>query len=152
MRLLGNILWHFPFLGFLSALGAFLFGSLLVLLVIPAPIGFGLIQYSRFLLAPFSYEMVSKNDLGIKQNQVWQVYSFIIMLLYLPFGILAAVATALQAIALCLTVVGLPVGLVLIKSLETYINPVGKVCVPTAIAQHVANGKAEKQVTDYFNK
>ena len=29
MRLLGNILWHFPFLGFLTALGALLWGLLL---------------------------------------------------------------------------------------------------------------------------
>ena len=48
MRTLGNILWHFPFFGFVTALLAFLVGTLLTLLVIPAPIGLGLIQLSKF--------------------------------------------------------------------------------------------------------
>jgi len=60
MRTLGNILWHVPFLGFLTALVTFLFGGLLVIPVIGAPIGLGLIQFSKFLLAPFSFAMISK--------------------------------------------------------------------------------------------
>ncbi len=130
MRLLGNILWHFPFLGFLTALGALLWGLFLVILVIPAPIGLSLIQYARFLLAPFSYEMVDRGELPIKQNPLWRAYSFIIMLLYLPFGIFFTLAVLFQIIGLFLSIVGIPVALVLIKSLPVFLNPVNKVCVP----------------------
>ena len=151
MRLLGNILWHFPFFGFISALLTFFLGCLLVLLIIPAPIGFGLIQFSQFLLAPFSYEMISKDDLGVKQNKAWQAYSFVIMIIYLPFGIVVAVITAMQTVCLFLSIVGIPVGLVLVKSLGTYINPVGKVCVPIAVAQQVSEEKARQQVVDYLH-
>ena len=49
MKTLGNILWHVPFLGFLTALGTFLVGGLLVITVIGAPLGLGLIQLSKFL-------------------------------------------------------------------------------------------------------
>jgi len=43
MRTLGNILWHVPFLGFLSALGTFIIGGLLTITVVGAPIGLGLL-------------------------------------------------------------------------------------------------------------
>ena len=130
MRFIGNILWHIPFMGFLNALFAFLFGGLLTLTVVAAPIGLGLLQYSKFLLLPFSYNMVSASDLGIKQNPLWKAYSFIIMLLYLPFGLVAFICGLLQAVGLAMTVVGIPAALVIIKALPTYLNPVGKRCVP----------------------
>lgn len=130
MRIIGNILWHIPFMGFLNALFAFLLGGLLTLTVVAAPIGLGLMHYSKFLLLPFSYDMVTAGDLGIRQNPVWRVYSTVIMVLYLPFGLVAFLCGLLQAVALTLTIIGIPAALVIIKSLPTYLNPVGKKCVP----------------------
>ncbi|MDR4025806.1 MAG: YccF domain-containing protein, partial [Bilophila sp.] len=51
MRLLGNILWHFPCFGFLMSLFSFIVGAILTVTVVGAPIGLGLIQYSKFALA-----------------------------------------------------------------------------------------------------
>ena len=82
MRTLGNILWHVPFLGFLSALGTFLIGGLLVITVIGAPLGLGLIQLSKFLLNPFSSAMISKRDLKADQNKLWQTFGTIVRILY----------------------------------------------------------------------
>ena len=130
LRLLGNILWHVPFLGFLSALGAFLLGLLLTVLVVTSPLGLGLIQYSKFLLLPFSYSMVSGSDLGEEQNVLWKTYSTIIMILYLPIGLLLSLLLIVQIVGLCITIVGIPVAMVLFKSLSTYLNPVNKICVP----------------------
>ena len=48
MRTLGNVLWHFPFFGFLTALLTFLCGLILMILVIPAPIGRGLVEHAKF--------------------------------------------------------------------------------------------------------
>ena len=87
MRTLGNILWHVPFLGFLSALGTFLIGGLLVITVIGAPLGLGLIQLSKFLLTPFSSAMISKKDLKADQNKLWQTFGIIVRILYFPFGL-----------------------------------------------------------------
>lgn len=133
MRMLGNILWHFPFFGFITAFVVFLTGLLLTVLVIPAPIGTGLMQYSRFLLAPYTNAMVSKDDLKIQQNLVWKTYSTIIMLLYLPIGLILGFCQIFQIVGLLCTIVGIPVAIPLARTLGVVINPVGKVCGPIEV-------------------
>lgn len=150
MRTLGNILWHIPFLGFLTALGTFLIGGLFVITVIGAPIGLGLIQLSKFLLTPFSSAMISKKDLNVDQNKLWQSFSFIVRILYFPFGLFLAIATIFQIAALFITIIGIPVALVLAKSLGTYFNPVNKTCVPKAVQNELEQRKAKEQVAKHL--
>lgn len=152
LRIVGNILWHVPFMGFLSALGAFLLGLLLTLLVVTSPIGLGLIQYSRFLLLPFTYSMVSVSDLGVSENPLWKAYSTIVMVLYLPIGLIMCIIQLFQIAGLCLSIVGIPTALVLLKSLTTYLNPVGKKCVPVAVAYDVEARKNKATVDAYFDR
>jgi len=139
-----------PFLGFLSALGTFLIGGLLVITVIGAPIGLGLIQLSKFLLTPFSSAMISKKDLKADQNKLWQTFGIIVRILYFPFGLFLAVVTVFQIAGLFITIIGIPVALVLAKSLGTYFNPVNKTCVPKAVADEVASRKAKEQVDKHL--
>lgn len=129
MRTLGNILWHFPFFGFITAFYTFLVGVLFLISIIGAPIGLGLIQHSKFLLSPFSSRMVSDSEIGKEKSMLWKVFEIIAFIIYLPLGILATIATAIQIVLLFISVVGIPVALVLAKSLTTYFNPIGKVCV-----------------------
>lgn len=152
MRTLANILWHIPFLGFLSALTSFLLGSLLVITIIAAPIGLGLIQYSKFLMAPFSYSMVSRSDLELPSNPLWASYSFIIKILYLPFGIILCIAEMIQIVGLCLTIVGIPMAIILVKSLTTYLQPVGKICVPSTVVDEIELRKRQKEADKYFRR
>lgn len=152
LRLLGNILWHVPCLGFLSALGAFLLGLLLTLLVVTSPIGLGLIEYSKFLLLPFNYSMVSASDLGEDQNVLWKAYSTIVMIFYLPIGLILSIVLVFQIIGLFLTIAGIPVAIVLFKSLSTYLNPVNKVCVPVAVAYEIEARKNNERVKAYFDR
>lgn len=149
MRTLGNILWHFPFFGFITAAFYWLLGLLLTLLVVTAPIGLGLMEFGKFLFAPFGNAMVSKTDLKITQNPVWRAYSTIIMLLYLPFGIVFVVLNVLQVFACCLLIVTIPVALVIAKSLGTVLNPVNKICVSTAVAEELERRKASAEVAKY---
>ena len=142
MRTLGNVLWHFPFFGFVTAAIYWLVGLLLTVLVITAPIGLGLMEFGKFLLAPFGRAMVSKADLNVAQNPVWKAYSTIIMLLYLPLGIVLFLASAIQVVVYCLPIVTIPVALVIAKSLGTILNPVNKVCVPVAVAEELERRKA----------
>ena len=130
LRTIANILWHIPFLGFINALYALLVGLLLTVLVIPAPIGLGLIQYAKFLLFPFTTQMVPVSETGTSRNPLWAAYSTIIMIFYLPFGLVAFIFGLMQCIGLALTIVGLPGAYIIFKSLGTYFNPVGKTCVP----------------------
>lgn len=150
MRTLGNILWHVPFLGFLSALGTFLIGGLLVITVIGAPLGLGLIQLSKFLLTPFSSAMISKKDLKADQNKLWQTFGIIVRILYFPFGLFLAVVIIFQIAGLFISIIGIPVALVLAKSLGTYFNPVNKTCVPKAVADEVASRKAKEHVDKHL--
>jgi len=151
MRTLGNILWHVPFFGFLSALGTFIIGGLLVITIIGAPLGLGLIQLSRFLLTPFSSAMISKKDLKADQNKLWQTFGIIVRILYFPFGLFLAVVTVFQIAGLFISIIGIPVALVLAKSLGTYFNPVNKTCVPKAVADEVASRKAKEHVDKHLS-
>lgn len=150
MRIVGNILWHFPFFGFASALLSFLIGSLLVMTVAAAPIGFGLIQFAKFQLAPFSYGMVSKNELSMEQNQLWKSYSLIVKIIYFPFGLIFALCGVLQVAGLFITIIGIPMAIVIAKSLGTYLQPVGKICVPVAVANEISARKDAKAVEKYL--
>jgi uncharacterized membrane protein YccF (DUF307 family) len=130
MRLLGNILWYFPFFGFVTAAWTWLLGLLLTVLVIPAPIGLGLMQYGKFLFLPFSWSMIDRSDLEPNQGgSLWKAYSTVIMILYLPIGLISVIIALCQIVALAITIVGIPMALILAKSLGTFLNPVGKVCV-----------------------
>lgn len=142
MRTLGNILWHFPFFGFLTAVFYWLLGLLLTALLVTAPIGLGLMEFGKFLLAPFGQAMVNKEDLQTQRNGAWQAYSTIVMILYLPFGVIFVIVSAIHAATLCISIVGIPVALVIAKSLGTLLNPVNKVCVSSAVAEELERRKA----------
>ena len=142
MRTLGNILWHFPFFGFLTAVFYWLLGLLLTALLVTAPIGLGLMEFGKFLLAPFGQAMVNKEDLQTQRNGAWQAYSTIVMILYLPFGVIFVIVSAIHAATLCISIVGIPVALVIAKSLGTLLNPVNKVCVSAAVAEELERRKA----------
>ena len=151
MRVLANIIWHFPFLGFVAAGIYWLIGFLLTLTVIAAPIGLGLMEFGKFLLAPFSNAMVSKADLNVEQNTFWKNYSTIVMIIYLPFGLLFVLISAIQVVGLCITIVGIPVALVIAKSLGTLLNPVNKKCVHRAVADELERRKAHEEVGKYLD-
>ena len=150
MRKLANIIWHIPFLGFLNSLFTFILGSILVLTVIGAPIGLGLIQLSKFLLTPFSSEMVNKKELKKEQNKLWNTYGIIVRIIYFPFGLGLAIITICQIALLFVTIIGIPVALILSKSLSTFFNPVNKKSVPRAVAKELEKRKAQAQVEKYL--
>lgn len=130
IRTISNILWHIPFLGFINAAIAFLIGSLLVITVVAAPIGLGLIQYARFLMGPFTNRMVHRSlRPDDDPNLLWSTYGLIIKILYIPIiGVPLTILTLIQIFGLICSIVGIPMAIVLFKSLGTYLNPVDKVC------------------------
>ncbi len=143
MRILGNIIWLLPCFGIVTAFFTFILGAFLTLIVIPAPIGLGLMQLAKFELAPFSYEMISKKHIKTATDSTWETYSKIIMLFYIPLGCIIVICAVMQMIVLCITIVGIPVALVLAKSLSTYFNPVNKICVPRGVGNILADQKAQ---------
>ncbi len=147
MRTLGNIIWHLPFLGFVSAIFTYLVGLILTLTVLAAPIGLGLMEHGKFLFAPFSFAMVSQEQLRpSRSTSGWQVYSTLVMVLYLPLGLLMAAMSVIQIVALFCSLVGIPAAIVVAKSLGTYVNPVGKQCVPQAVADEIQRRESVSHV------
>ena len=142
MRTLGNILWHIPFCGFVSAISVYLLGLLLTVTVVAAPIGLGLMEFGKFLFWPFGQTMVSKADINLEQNAWWKTYSSIVMVIYFPLGLILAAVAIFQIVGLFLSIIGIPVALVVAKSLSTYLNPVNKICVHSAVADEVERRKA----------
>jgi uncharacterized membrane protein YccF (DUF307 family) len=152
MKTLGNILWHFPFFGFIIALYTFIIGLVFTITVVGAPIGLGMIQHSKFLLTPFSKRMISDSKLNEDKSTLWKVLSVIAFIVYLPFGILASIVTIIQICLLFITIVGIPVALVLAKSLSTYFNPIGKVCVDSELVDELNKRKAKEKADRILNQ
>ena len=152
MRILGNVIW-FCCGGILVAFINFILGLILTALVVTAPIGLGLLQFSKFCLFPFSYTMVSKKDAGIKQNALWKSYSSIVMVVYVVlFGWWNFLLSLAAIFMVFLTIIGIPVAIAMSKCLGTTFNPVGKICVPVAVAKELEKRKAQEQVDKYLNE
>ena len=124
-------------MGFINATLVYLLGLILTATVVAAPIGLGLMEFGKFLYWPFGNTMVSKKNLDIAQNPAWKAYSTIIMVLYIPIGLVLAVFAVFEVVGTFLTIIGIPVALVVAKSLGTYLNPVNKKCVPSEVANKV---------------
>lgn len=152
MKALGNILWHFPFLGFITALFTWLLGGLLTITVVAAPIGMGLMEYGKFLFWPFGNAMVSKSQLSMQQNKAWKAYSTIVSIVYFPFGLILTVCAIIQVAMLCFSIIGIPAAMVLAKSLGTFLNPVNKICVHGAVKTELETRKAKAQVDKYLRE
>ncbi|WP_051694044.1 YccF domain-containing protein [Desulfohalovibrio reitneri] len=152
MRLLGNLLWHIPFLGFVTAGVTWLLGLLLTMLVIPAPIGLGCMELGKFLFLPFGREMISGTVLKDTRHPKWKAYSTVIMVLWLPIGLVLAAFATLQVVSLFLSILGIPAAIVLAKSLPTYLNPVNKKCVPSEVAEEIRRRRGVEGAAAYLGE
>ena len=101
-------------------------------------------ELGKFLFWPFGNAMISKKELNTEQSSLWKTYSTIIMILYLPLGLVLAVVSIIQVVALFFTLIGIPVALVVAKSIGTYFNPVNKKCVSSAVVDELERRKAQE--------
>jgi uncharacterized membrane protein YccF (DUF307 family) len=107
-------------------------------------------ELGKLLFWPFGNAMVDKRDLNIEQNVAWKTYSTIVTIFFLPFGLFFTIVGFFQMIGLFLSIIGIPAGLVIMKSLGTYLNPVNKKCVPTAVAEEIAKRKATAAINKHL--
>lgn len=153
MRTLGNIIWHFPYCGFLKSLLYAIGGLFWCITIIGIPLGLGLFQLSLFMLAPFNKGLVSRKELelltGEKQNEFVKAWSIIIHILYFPFGLFAAMTSVMMIAAEFVTLIGIPCGLVEAKALSAIFNPINKICVPRVVAEEIERRKASNTLNKY---
>ncbi len=111
-----NILWHIPFGGFVFAFFYLIYGVVMCCTIVFYPIGLGYLQLAKFMLSPFSNVMVSRDDYaalrGEKRNVVNAAYTKLIYILYIPFGIVAAISAVGAIVGSFCSIVGIPVGMV----------------------------------------
>jgi uncharacterized membrane protein YccF (DUF307 family) len=150
MRTLANVLWHFPFLGFVSAILVYVLGLVLTATVVAAPVGLGLLEYGKFLFVPFGRAMVNKSEINVEQSQAWKTYSTLVMILYLPLGIVLCLLAALQVVGLVISIIGIPAAIVVARSLGTFFNPVNKKCVPQAVVEELERRKAQAAISQHI--
>lgn len=152
MRVLGNILWHIPFCGFLFALIYCIMGLLLCCTVILIPLGRGYFQMAKFMLAPFSYRMVSRRDLvwigRSTDGTAMAAFSLVIRILYFPFGLLAALSAVGLIVGEAVTIVGIPSAIVWAKLFSSIFNPINKVCIDRDDAELIARLKADNRAAN----
>ncbi len=148
MRTLGNFFWHIPFLGFVDAMLVALMGILWCCTIIGAPIGLGLLQYARFLLGPFTNQMVDKSVLEAEKtpNSLWDHFSMVVKICYYPFGFVLVVFQFFVMLGYAITIIGIPFAIILWKSLGVTLNPVNKVCAGNALLERI---NREKKVASY---
>ncbi len=122
MRLVLNILWlvlagFWMFLGYLAA------AILCVLFIVTIPLAVAALRIGLFALWPFGNTVVKRADAGAGStigNVVW----FLIAGWWLTLGHI------ITGIALCVTLIGIPLGLANFKLIRVSLAPYGRDIVP----------------------
>ena len=124
MRLILNLIW-FVLAGVWLAIAYVLAGIVAFILIITIPFGFAAFRIAAFTLWPFGRRIVRRTDAGAGStigNIVW----------ILLFGWWLALTHLLTGIAMCLTIIGIPLGLGNFKLIPVSLTPLGREIVPTA--------------------
>jgi uncharacterized membrane protein YccF (DUF307 family) len=122
MRLVLNVIW-LVLAGFWMFLAYLVVGVLWCITVIGIPFGIASFRIGFFALWPFGRTVVSKPGAGLGSgigNVLWFVLS----------GIWLAIGHAVTGVLLCLTVIGIPLGLGSFKLIPVSLLPLGKDIVP----------------------
>lgn len=117
MRTLLNLIWLI-FAGFWLALGYFLAGVVFCVLIITLPIGIAAFRIGVFALWPFGKTIVRRQDAGTPSligNVVWFVFA----------GLWLAIGHLVSGVALCITIIGIPLGLANFKLIPVSLMPLG---------------------------
>jgi uncharacterized membrane protein YccF (DUF307 family) len=123
MRTVLNILW-LVLSGLWLAIGYFFLGVVLCILIITIPFGVASFRLAAFVLWPFGRAVVRKPDAGAPStiaNVIWFILA----------GVWMAVAHVFLGILLCITIIGIPLGLGNFKLAAVALAPLGKDIVRT---------------------
>jgi uncharacterized membrane protein YccF (DUF307 family) len=123
LRFLLNVIW-LVFAGFWLALGYVLAGLVALILIITIPFGIAAFRIAAFSLWPFGRAIVRRADAGAGStigNVLWVIL----------FGWWLALGHLITGIALCISIIGIPLGLANFKLIPVSLTPLGREIVPT---------------------
>ena len=118
MRLVGNIIW-FVFAGFWLFLGYSLAALLCFIFIVTIPFGVAALRIAFFAVWPFGRTVVPQAGKGVGStigNIIWFVLG----------GWYLALLHIITGIALCLTIIGIPLGLANFKLITVSLRPFGR--------------------------
>lgn len=124
MRTVLNLLW-FVLSGLWLAIGYVLAGLVLCLLIITIPFGLACFRLAAFVVWPFGRAVVRNPAAGAPStlaNVIWFILA----------GLWMALAHLMLGVLLCLTIIGIPLGLGNFKLAAVAIAPLGKEIVSTS--------------------
>ena len=123
MRTLLNLIW-LVLAGFWLAVGYAIAGIICCVLIITIPFGIAAFRIAGYTLWPFGRTMVDKPGAGagaLLGNVIWIVFA----------GWWLALGHLTTGIALCLTIIGIPLGVANFKLIPISLVPLGKEIVPS---------------------
>jgi uncharacterized membrane protein YccF (DUF307 family) len=123
MRTLLNIIWLI-FAGFWLALGYFAAGIVCCILIITIPFGIAAFRIGVFALWPFGKTVVRRHDAGVMSaigNVIWLVVA----------GLWLAIGHVITGVVLCVSIIGIPLGLANFKLIPVSLLPLGSEIVST---------------------
>ena len=123
MRTLLNIIW-LVLSGFWMFLGYLLAGVVLCILILTIPWGIASFRIGVFALWPFGRTIVEKPRSGVGSflgNVVWVILA----------GWWLAIGHILTGVAMCITIIGIPLGIASFKLVPVSLMPLGKDIVRT---------------------
>ena len=123
MRTLLNIIWLI-FAGWALFLGYLLAGIVLCILIITIPWGIASFRIGLFALWPFGRTIVDRPTAGVGSflgNVIWIILA----------GWWLALAHIVSGIALCITIIGIPLAIADFKLIPVSLMPLGKQVVRT---------------------
>ena len=118
MRTLLNIIW-LVLCGFWMALAYVIAGIICCILIITIPFGIASARIALFCLWPFGRTMVRRPDAGAGSligNVIWFVLA----------GWWLAIGHVITGVLMCLTIIGIPLGLANFKLIPISLFPLGK--------------------------
>ena len=123
MRTLLNLIW-LVLAGFWLAVGYAVAGIICCVLIVTIPFGIASFRIAGYTLWPFGRTMVDKPSAGagrVLGNLIWIIFA----------GWWLALGHLTTGIALCLTIIGIPLGVANFKLIPISLLPLGKEIVPT---------------------
>ncbi|GAB2957028.1 YccF domain-containing protein [Amycolatopsis acidiphila] len=118
MRLLLNVIW-LVLAGFWMAVAYVVAGIVCCVLIVTIPFGIASFRIANYALWPFGRRLVDRRDAGVASligNVVWIVFA----------GWWLAIGHVVTGVVLCLTIVGIPLGLANFKLIPVSLVPLGR--------------------------
>ncbi|WP_340686562.1 YccF domain-containing protein [Amycolatopsis coloradensis] len=118
MRLILNVIW-LVLCGLWMALGYVVAGVICCILIVTIPFGLASFRIAAYALWPFGRTVVDRRDAGAAStigNVIWFLFA----------GLWLAIGHVLTGVALCVTIVGIPLGVANFKMIPVSLMPLGK--------------------------